>query len=278
VSKEHLVSLGDEFLDYLSEIRGYSELTVLTYEIALQQAFEAVEFYEEDGIWKLDITPYRLKIAKNSKKTISKKLSAIRSFVKYIEDYHDMPIKLISADSIKIPQNLPKPIEQKYIDEILDECTNLQRVVIMMLYGLGLRISELASIKLEDIKDGWIEIHGKGNKIRQLPIVSKLSTELDTHIVNTKPRVYLFERNNTPLNTSQLRYIITKVFKKHGIKATPHQLRHSFASHLLNSGARIADVSELLGHATMATTQVYTKLENSKKLSEYLKAHPLAKN
>jgi len=78
---------------------------------------------EEDGIWKLDITPYRLKIAKNSKKTISKKLSAIRSFVKYIEDYHDMPIKLISADSIKIPQNLPKPIEQKPV--IPEEQTTL---------------------------------------------------------------------------------------------------------------------------------------------------------
>jgi integrase/recombinase XerC len=146
----------------------------------------------------------------------------------------------------------------------------------MMLYGLGLRISELASIKLSDIKDNWIEIHGKGNKTRQLPIVSKLSSELNVYIANTKPRVYLFEKNNTPLNTAQLRYIITKIFKKHGIKATPHQLRHSFASHLLNSGARIADVSELLGHATMATTQVYTKLESSKKLSEYLKAHPLA--
>ena len=68
MSKEHLANLGDEFLDYLAEIRGYSKLTVLTYEIALQQAFEVVEFYEEDDIWKLDITPYRLKIAKIPKR------------------------------------------------------------------------------------------------------------------------------------------------------------------------------------------------------------------
>ena len=77
------------------------------------------------------------------------------------------------------------------------------------------------------------------------------------------------------MNVAQLRYIMTKLFKAAGIKATPHQLRHSFATHLLNNGARIADVSELLGHETMATTQVYTKLGSVKKMQEYMKAHPL---
>jgi integrase/recombinase XerC len=78
------------------------------------------------------------------------------------------------------------------------------------------------------------------------------------------------------MNSAQLRYKVTKLFKASGIKATPHQLRHSFATHLLNNGARIADVSELLGHETMATTQVYTKLGSVKKMQEYMKAHPLA--
>ena len=78
------------------------------------------------------------------------------------------------------------------------------------------------------------------------------------------------------MNVAQLRYIITRLFKSVGIKATPHQLRHSFATHLLNNGARISDVSELLGHETMATTQVYTKLGSVKKMEEYMKAHPLA--
>ncbi len=77
------------------------------------------------------------------------------------------------------------------------------------------------------------------------------------------------------MNQAQLRYILTKCFKSKGLKATPHQLRHSFATHLLNNGARISDVSELLGHSSMATTQVYTKLADSKKLKEYLEAHPL---
>ena len=272
-----LSELIDDFLYYLDAIRGYSQLSVQTYEIALLQAKDRVEFYEEDGVWILDISKFRYDIVENSKKTIAKKLSAIRSFVKYCQNQKNLDIKLISADSIKVPQSLPKPIEQKYIEEILDECSLEDRVVISMLYGLGLRISELSSIKLEDIKDGWISIHGKGNKTRELPILPTLMSMIYNYIQTYNPKKYLFEKSNTPLNQAQLRYKITKVFKKHGIKATPHQLRHSFASHLLNGGARISDVSELLGHATMATTQVYTKLEDKKKLSEYLKAHPLAK-
>ena len=78
------------------------------------------------------------------------------------------------------------------------------------------------------------------------------------------------------MNQAQLRYILTKLFKAKGLKVTPHQLRHSFATHLLNNGARISDVSELLGHSSMATTQVYTKLGDARKLKEYLGAHPLA--
>jgi len=271
-----LTELIDDFLYYLDAIRGYSQLSVQTYEIALLQAKDRVEFYQEDGIWILDITKFRHDIVENSKKTIAKKLSAIRSFVKYCQNHKDIDIKLISADSIKVPKSLPKPVEQKYIEEILDECGLQDRLIISMLYALGLRISELASIKLEDIKDGWISVHGKGDKTRELPIIPSLQQTLDEYLTTYTPKKYLFEKQNTPLNQAQLRYKITKLFKKHGIKVTPHQLRHSFASHLLNSGARISDVSELLGHATMATTQIYTKLEDSKKLSEYLKAHPLS--
>ena len=87
--------------------------------------------------------------------------------------------------------------------------------------------------------------------------------------------VYKRQEGNS-LSSAQLRYRVERAFKRHGIKATPHQLRHSFATELLKEGARIADVSELLGHSSMATTQIYTKLTNSTKLQNYLKAHPLA--
>ena len=265
----------EDFLDYLLDVRGYSDVTVETYEIALRQMREVSHFYEEEGVWVLDITPFRFKIVKNSKKTIVKKLSAVRSFVTYLEDQCHMHIRVISDESIKVPQSLPKPIEEQYIDEVLERATLEEKVLVSMLYGLGLRISELSALKLEDIKSDWVQVYGKGSKMRELPLLPSLKALLQLYIENAHPKKHLFEKGNVPMNSAQLRYKLTKLFKTSGIKATPHQLRHSFATHLLNHGARIADVSELLGHETMATTQVYTKLGSVKKMQEYMKAHPL---
>jgi len=275
--KEKLLNHAEDFLDYLFDVRGYSEHSITTYEIALRQMMEVSHFYEEDGSTVLDMSPFRFKIVKNAKKTIVKKLSAVRSFVKYMEDQCHYHIKLIGDESIKVPQSLPKPIEETYITEVLNQANLEEKLIISMLYGLGLRISELSQLKIEDIKGEWIQILGKGNKVRELPLLNEIQ-HLITHYRKEKnPKKYLFEKGNAPMNVPQLRYIITKLFKASGIKATPHQLRHSFATHLLNNGARIADVSELLGHETMATTQVYTKLGSIKKMQEYMKAHPLTR-
>jgi len=276
--KEKLQTYSEDFLDYLYDVRGYSETSIVTYEIALRQMMEVSHFYEEEGMTVLDITPFRFNIVKNSKKTIVKKLSAVRSFVKYLEDQCHLHIKLISDETIKVPQSLPKPIEEKYITEVLERATMEDKLIISMLYGLGLRISELSALKLENIKGSWVQIHGKGAKVRELPLLEELQQLIKTYTSHYSPKKYLFEKGNAPMNAAQLRYKLTKLFKEAGLKVTPHQLRHSFATHLLNHGARISDVSELLGHETMATTQVYTKLGSVKKMQEYMKAHPLAKS
>ena len=275
---EKLQDASEEFLNYLFDVRGYSETSIVTYEIALRQMLEASHVYQEDGFTVLDITPFRFKIVKNHKKTIVKKLSAIHSFVKYLEDQCHMHIKLIGDESIKVPQSLPKPIEETYIEEVLSKANLEEKLLISMLYGLGLRISELSMLKLEDIKEGWVQIHGKGNKVRELPLLDSLQALITLYVKRRAPKKYLFEKGNAPMNSAQLRYILTKLFKAQGLKVSPHQLRHSFATHLLNNGARISDVSELLGHETMATTQVYTKLGSVKKMQEYMKAHPLARD
>ena len=276
--KKKLFDFSEAFLDYLLDVRGYAEHSVITYEIALRQMMEVSHFYEEDALIVLDITPFRFNIVKNHKKTIVKKLSAVRSFVKYLQDQCHLEIRLIGDESIKAPQSLPKPIEETYINEVLSKANLEEKLLISMLYGLGLRISELSHLKLSEIKRSWIQIHGKGNKVRELPLLDMLHRLIEQYIKDKSPKKYLFEKGNAPMNVAQLRYIITKLFKAVGIKATPHQLRHSFATHLLNNGARISDVSELLGHETMATTQVYTKLGSVKKMQEYMKAHPLVKD
>ena len=274
--KSKLQEASEEFLGYLFDVRGYAETSIVTYEIVLRQMLEESHVYEADGVTVLDITPFRFKIVKNHKKTIVKKLSAIHSFVKYLEEQCHMNIKLIGDESIKVPKSLPKPIEENYIEEVLSRANLEEKLLISMLYGLGLRISELSGLKIEDINKGWIQIHGKGNKVRELPLLESLQALITVYIKSRSPKKYLFEKGNSPMNAAQLRYMLTKLFKAQGLKVTPHQLRHSFATHLLNNGARIADVSELLGHGTMATTQVYTKLGSVKKMQEYMKAHPLA--
>ena len=274
--KEKLQNYSEEFLDYLFDVRGYSETSVITYEIALRQMMEVSHFYEEEGITVLDITPFRFKIVKNNKKTIVKKLSAVRSFMKYLDDLCQLSVKLIGDETIKVPQSLPKPIEEKYITEVLEKANLQEKLLLSMLYGLGLRISELSVLKIEDMKEGWVQIHGKGNKVRELPLLAELQKLVSLYVKERSPKMYLFEKGNAPMNAAQLRYLLSKLFKEAGLKVTPHQLRHSFATHLLNNGARISDVSELLGHETMATTQVYTKLGSVKKMQEYMKAHPLA--
>jgi len=273
---EKLYEYSEEFLEYLLDVRGYSETSIVTYEVALRQMMDVSHFYEEEGIFVLDITPFRFKIVKNHKKTIVKKLSAIRSFVKYLEDLCHLRLKLIGDEPIKVPQSLPKPIEEKYITEVLGKANLQEKLLLSMLYGLGLRISELSVLKLADMKEGWVQIHGKGNKVRELPLLEALQRLVSVYVKERTPKTYLFEKGNAPMNAAQLRYLLSKLFKESGLKVTPHQLRHSFATHLLNNGARISDVSELLGHETMATTQVYTKLGSAKKMQEYMKAHPLA--
>ncbi len=274
--RQSLQVLYEDFLTYLLDVRGYSLTSVVTYEIILRQMSEVSHDYQEEGLRVLDITPYRFKIVKNNKKTIMKKLSAIHSFVKYLENQCHIPVKLIGDESIKVPKSLPKPIEEQSIDEVLAKANLEEKLLVSMLYGLGLRISELSALELKDIKKEWVQIHGKGNKVRELPLLENLSKLISVYVNQKSPKKYLFEKGNAPMNAAQLRYMMTKLFKESGFKVTPHQLRHSFATHLLHHGARIADVSELLGHETMATTQVYTKLGSVKKMQEYMKAHPLA--
>ncbi len=274
---EELEGAIEEFLGYIQDVRGYSETSVITYEIALRQMAQSSRLSQNGIEWTIDLTPFRIKIVKNSKKTIAKKLSAVRSFVEYLRTQRALGVTLIGDESVKTPQTLPKPVEERYIFEMLEEADTKEKLVVVMLYGLGLRISELSGLKLADIHNEWIEIRGKGNKTRELPLLDAVRSSIENYLDLYHPKQYLFEKGGVPMNQAQLRYLLTQSFKSRGLKVTPHQFRHSFATHLLNNGARISDVSELLGHSSMATTQLYTKLGDARKLQEYLTAHPLVK-
>ncbi len=260
------------FLDYLSDIRGYSDLTVKTYATALDEAFRYIRI--EDKI--LNLNPYRLEISSLNAKTISKKLSAIRSFVKFMQERGE-DFVLRGDAPIKVAKTLPKPISYEHIKEALALANREEELIVVMLYTLGLRISELSSLELIDIEKEWVSVTGKGKKQRQLPLISSTQELIENYKRENPLRRFLFEKNGAKLSENSLRYKLTSLFKKIGLHVTPHMLRHSYATHLLNNNARIADVSELLGHSSMATTQIYTRLSSQLKMKNYQSAHPLAK-
>ncbi len=262
------------FLESLEELRGYSDLTIKSYDEVLREALPIIEIEEVNHKIIFNLMPYRIKISELNTKTISKKLSAIRSFVSFLNENNINTI-LNADESVKVAKTLPKPISHNHIIEAIKEAELEEKVVVIMLYTLGLRISELSNIKLEDISISWIRVIGKGNKQRDVPMINSTKIFIDNYIEEKHPKKYLFEKNRGKLSENSLRYIITKVFKRVSLKVTPHQLRHSFATELLNGGAPIVDVSELLGHSSMATTQIYTKLGSALKQQNYKKAHPL---
>ena len=263
------------FLAYLRDNRGYSTNTIITYERVLKYALKNSEIYVDDEQIVLDLMPYRLQIKEQKPTTISKKLSAVRSYVEYLQE-NGVAVKLKNDDSIKVPKTLPKPIAHKQIQQALELASEQEKLVIVLLYSLGLRISELQTLRLEDISSQWVRVLGKGDKQRDIPLLAQTYELIQSYIASHQPKVYLFEKNEQLLSQNTLRYIIHKVFQRVGLKVTPHQLRHSFATELLNASAPIADVSEMLGHASMATTQIYTKLGSALKLQNYKKAHPLS--
>lgn len=272
--KEEFKNLIANFLDFLTNIKNYSTLTVKTYDGVLEDFLENSEIYEENGIVIVDITKYRIAISNNNSKTISKKISSIKSFINYLKD-NNHHIKLIGANSIKVAKTLPKPIRT---DDILDglKLANVEeKTIVTLIYSFGLRISELASLKLKDIKTSSITVLGKGNKQREIPANSFVLSLIKKYKDEFSPKEYLFEKDSKAFSVRQLQYRVEKVFKKIGISATPHQLRHSFATDLLNNGARINDISELLGHSSLSATSIYTKLNTSTKYKQYLSAHPL---
>ena len=272
--KDYFKIKSELFLAYLEKNLNYSQHTIYTYRINLQEALSYVEILYEESCYRIDLMPYRLHLLDKQKKTIYKKISIFKSFISYLTEQGEK-IVLRHDETIKVPRTLPKPIAKSYITEALEVCEREEKILIKLIYALGLRISEVANLKLESITKGWVRIKGKGDKIRQLPLLKQVQEEIDLYIREEEPEMYLFEKSGKKMSENQIRYRIQKIFRKIGIKVTPHQLRHAFASDLLEEGARITDVSALLGHASLETTQIYTKLNSSAKMRHYQKAHPL---
>ena len=293
-----------KFHDYLLYERNYSPHTVRSYlnDIGDFKDFLTVEGFSNTLLIEREsLLDYYLSHIANKYKsaTISRKLSSLKTFYRYLmREGHikENPTLLIKAP--KGEKKLPRIIHEKEIKliyESIDKSTLLgQRnyLIFDMLYSLGLRASELCnlSIKQIDLKRSIIIIKGKGSKDRIAILHNELKDMLSHYITYVRPGllmkgdgthtdILLINYKGTPLTTRGLRVIINKLFKDAGeyIKVSPHMLRHSFATSLLDHGADLRVVQELLGHEHLKTTQIYTHLSKESIQKTYNKHHPRAK-
>ncbi len=295
--------IKEKFHDYLKYERNYAEETIKSYLSDLSHFEEFLKnenFSDSLLIERERIFGYYLNTLTNYKKTtIKRKLSSLKSFYAFLLRekiiINDPTTNLVSP---KKEETLPNTIDEKEIEAIyksINKDTNLGRrnyLIFDMLYSLGLRASELCQLEINNIDLGrkQIKVLGKGSKERIVILHNSLIEELSYYITFVRPRllansdldtnILLINYKGTPLTTRGLRVILNKLMKDAGeyTKISPHMLRHSFATALLNNGADLRVVQELLGHSHLKTTQIYTHLSTEKIQKTYNKYHPRAKN
>ena len=226
-------------------------------------------------------------------RTIARQLSALRSFYRHAERSGHFRNPAISAlQSPKLPHAVPKPLsiaaaaEVSKADGLETEATPKwvtarDHAVLTLLYACGLRISEALSLSLKQARDNPLTIIGKGNKTRIVPVIPQARAAVATYLelcpIPLQPDAPLFRGvKGGPLNARNIQLLIERMRGALGLPdtATPHALRHSFATHLLGNGADLRVIQELLGHASLSSTQIYTEVDRTHLLSQYRKAHP----
>ena len=281
----------NEFKSYLMYEKMFSSNTVNSYVRDLEEFNSFLESEYIKHVTYKDIRSYLAHMynKKYSSRTISRKLSAIRSFYKYEVNkgvIRDNPCLLISNP--KVEKKLPNYLSYNEIETMLEVPDTFKnnslrdKLIIEILYSTGIRVSELVNIKVKDIDfyNNQILILGKGNKERYVIFGNTLKDMLKEYISIKSDSEYLItNKYNKKMSTRSIEEIVKKIAKIDGIKGkvTPHTIRHTFATHMLNEGADLRVVQELLGHENLKTTEVYTHVSNERLRSVYLSSHPRAK-
>lgn len=269
-----------QYLEYLELEKGLAQNTIDAYRRDLYDFADDVD--DLDSVNRNSINFYirNLKERKLAPTSITRKIASIRGFFKWITSMGILDKNPASTiEQPKIPQRLPKVISIREIDEILHSgLSSVQLVIVELLYSCGLRVSELANLKLNDIdlSSKYVRCYGKGSKERIIPIGKKAIEALEKFYPE---REFLIKKYN--LNTKKLLVLETgRIANRQDIytfihergklvhkNISPHTLRHSFATHLLENGADLRVVQELLGHSDVSTTQLYTHI-SKKRLKE----------
>jgi tyrosine recombinase XerC len=281
----------DKFLRYLEIEKNYSPHTLLNYRLDLA---DFAQFLGDTAIEKTDYLTLRKYLAilkeKNLKsRSVYRKISTLRSFFRFLcREGYLKTNPIISLSSPKQDKHLPTFLTEEEITKLIeaakgeDERGLRDRAILETFYSTGMRISELVGLDTQDIDfiGAVVKVRGKGKKERLLPIGEVALRAIKHYLDNRKKeaQAVFLNKSGRRISDRGVRNIVAKYLRiislRQGI--SPHTLRHSFATHLLNRGADLRSVQELLGHANLSTTQIYTHLTTDKLKSVYDKAHPRA--
>ena len=281
----------DKFLAYLDIEKNYSPHTLLNYRIDLEEFAAFSKDQDVTTIAYVHLRKYlaELRNQQHRPRTVARKLSSLRSFFKFL--HREGLIKANPAVLLmtpKLDKTLPKFLSEAETLQLIeapsadDLAGKRDRAIFETLYSSGLRVSELVGLDTDrvDFISNLVKVLGKGKKERVVPIGDKAVEALKDYLDNRKSgqRAVFLNKSGTRLSDRSVRNIINKHILKTSsfMKVSPHVLRHSFATHLLNRGADLRSVQELLGHVNLSTTQIYTHVTTERLKSVYDKAHPHA--
>jgi len=297
----------NEFLEFLSVEKGASGNTVAAYRNDLGQLTGFLDAKKNGGalnwpaVSQTQILDYilHLKSQDYAEATVARKVAAVKSFFAFLQAEGKLKVNPTETlASPKVGKSLPKPLTVQEIDELLEQPARRttpegrrDRAMLELMYATGLRVTELVSLDVDDVQvdveKPYVRLLGKGNRERQIPLLEQPAQEVAEYIRFARPRV-VGERNETALFVNRRGERLTRqgfwlILKGYSAAAgiqgrvTPHTLRHSFATHMLRGGMDIHKVQELLGHANISTTQVYTQVSREHIREAYEKAHPRAR-
>ena len=287
------------FLDYLNLEKNYSKHTLIAYHKDLEgfREFASLEFdfSEINNVSYAIIRSWIVKLVDDgvSNRTINRKISSLRTYYKFLLKIGDIEVSpLVKHKALKTAKKLQVPFSEKEIEnvlEILKEENSFvglrNKLIVELFYSTGMRRAELINLKLNDISDSQktIKVLGKRNKERLIPLLPSALNTIASYLDYRKSlssikdvHYLLLTKKGAKIYETLVYRVINNYFSKASekVKKSPHILRHSFATHLLNEGADIKSVKELLGHSSLASTQIYANNSISKLKQVYKNAHP----
>ena len=276
--------LLENYINYLENVKNYSDHTTTAYKNDLEQYFDYLKNTQKNLFDNEDFVDYLFSL-ELAKSTINRKLTSVNNFLLWsskLDKYKGKTFR--KSENLKTEKKLPNILTSNYINNLIDKLPTStakdvrNKAIIELLYSSGLRVSELVNLKINDVKnDGSLRVIGKGRKERILPMTDQaykimslwLKSNRKEFLKNNDNQFIFLGVRGKQITDREVRRVVNLI-----TGTFPHNIRHTFATHVLDGGADLRVVQELLGHSDPGTTQIYTHISKKKLQEKYKRTHP----